>query len=292
MRRGHARFLADALGPDHDVLEIEVDVRKRGQELGVEARRALVSLPACAGAEHLVDAVLGEGRDQTREVAIVLRDRVGLPELADLGVLVLIDGSPEQLEDAIAGHARSFISGASTAARAADRARSSRLPARFLRWSFQTPFARIAGVARVGDRPERVSRSHGVVALRRPGSGVAGEDRPQKHRNEHHDDHPGEHVFVTLIEHVFDCQGAQRSAGSSCSTVVVRRGFDTAAKSIVAPGAHVPTCRERRARRRASLAPPMPSRRAEPGAVGRTRRRGHERPTASHMRVARASSPR
>jgi hypothetical protein len=57
---GDSRFLADALRADHDVVEVEVDVGKRGQQLGVEPRRALVTFPAGVGAGDRVDAVLGK----------------------------------------------------------------------------------------------------------------------------------------------------------------------------------------------------------------------------------------
>src|SRR5947199_402311 len=69
-----------------DVREVEADVGERGQELGVEARRAVVSFPAMAGLDELVDAVRSQGRDEPGEVARVLGDRVRLVELADLGV--------------------------------------------------------------------------------------------------------------------------------------------------------------------------------------------------------------
>ena len=104
VRRRDARLLAHALRPDDDVLEVEVDVRERREELGVEARGALVALPARARAHDLVDAVLRQRRDEARQVAVVLGDRVRLPELADLRVLVDVDGAAEELEDAIGGH--------------------------------------------------------------------------------------------------------------------------------------------------------------------------------------------
>ena len=46
--RGHLRLLAHALRPDHDRGQVEVDVRKGGEQLRVEASRALVPLPALA----------------------------------------------------------------------------------------------------------------------------------------------------------------------------------------------------------------------------------------------------
>jgi hypothetical protein len=67
-----------------------------------------VTLPPRARAHHLVDAVLGERRDQARKVAVVLGDRVGLPELPDLRVLIGIDRTPEQVEDAVARHQAAF----------------------------------------------------------------------------------------------------------------------------------------------------------------------------------------
>src|SRR6266536_4846173 len=40
VRRGDERLLADALRPDHDLRQCEVDVRKGGQQAVVELRRA------------------------------------------------------------------------------------------------------------------------------------------------------------------------------------------------------------------------------------------------------------
>src|SRR5438552_1437537 len=48
VRPGHARLLANALRPDHDVCQVVVDVRECAQQLRVEPRRALVTLPALA----------------------------------------------------------------------------------------------------------------------------------------------------------------------------------------------------------------------------------------------------
>ena len=98
MRAGHDRLLDDALRADHDVLELEDDVRERGQELGVEARGALVPVPGDVVRVDRVDAVLGEGREQALDRAGVLGLRVRLPELADLVDLGRIDLHPHQLE--------------------------------------------------------------------------------------------------------------------------------------------------------------------------------------------------
>ena len=88
VRSGDVGLLADALGADHDVGQLEVDVGEAAEQARVEARRALVSFPAVAGLDELVDAVSGQRREQPREVALVLGDRVALPELADRVVLL------------------------------------------------------------------------------------------------------------------------------------------------------------------------------------------------------------
>ena len=98
-------LLADALRADHDVGQVEADVGERGQELGVEARRALVALPAVAGLHELVDAVRRQRRDEARQVARVLGDRVRLVELADLRVELRRDLAPVDLEHGRVGHA-------------------------------------------------------------------------------------------------------------------------------------------------------------------------------------------
>ena len=72
----------------------------------VEAGRALVALPAMAGLHELVDAVGRERRDETRQVARVLGDRVRLVELADLRVELRRHLAPVDLEHGRVGHAR------------------------------------------------------------------------------------------------------------------------------------------------------------------------------------------
>src|SRR5512132_493790 len=143
MRGRHPCLLTDSLRADHDVVEVEVDVGEGGQKFGVEARRAVVTLPARAGAGDLVDAVLGQRRDQAGEVAFVLCDRVPFPQLPDLLVFGGIDRSSQQIEDALARHRAPFTEGApivcepsrplvsrrtATGARAAARAGSSCRP--------------------------------------------------------------------------------------------------------------------------------------------------------------------
>src|SRR6266487_2942013 len=98
----HARLLADALRADDDVRQVEVNVGECGQQLQVEARRSVVALPAVAGLHELVDAVLGQRRDQSRKVAVVLRDRVSLPQFADLVVLPRRELTADEVDDGVA----------------------------------------------------------------------------------------------------------------------------------------------------------------------------------------------
>src|SRR5579859_3510198 len=67
----HPRDLDDSLRPDDDVVEVEAHVRKRAEKGGVEGSRAGVAFPALAGRRNLVDAVLGQGVDETLEIARV-----------------------------------------------------------------------------------------------------------------------------------------------------------------------------------------------------------------------------
>src|SRR2546423_12527116 len=97
MRRRDQGFLADALRADHDVGQGEVDIRKSGQQAVVELGRPRVALPTLLPCGDLVDAVLRQGRDQAGEVAVLLRDRVTLPELADLVVDLRFELSPQLL---------------------------------------------------------------------------------------------------------------------------------------------------------------------------------------------------
>ena len=101
MGPGHDRLLDDALRPDHDVLQLEQDVREGGQQLGVEGRGALVPVPGDVVGVDGVDAVLGERREQALDRAVVLGLRVLLPELADLVQLGRVRVHPHQLEHLI-----------------------------------------------------------------------------------------------------------------------------------------------------------------------------------------------
>jgi hypothetical protein len=83
------------------VRQVELDVGEGAQELGVEARGAFVAFPAVAGLDQLVDALLGQRRDQPGQVAFVLGDRVLLPERTDRVVLGRIDFPAEQLDDGV-----------------------------------------------------------------------------------------------------------------------------------------------------------------------------------------------
>ena len=196
----HARLLAHALRADDDVLEIEVDVRKRREELGVEARCAFVTLPARAGSHDLVDAVLRQGRDEPRQVAVVLGDRVRLPELADLRVLVDVDLTAEKPEDSVGGHWRV----STTRARAAHDLRHEQALAgndgcaaqsvRLL--ELPDAGARISAIPLGRDRPQRLTRMHSVHLRRRPRAGVAREHGPKDDGDEQDDDHATEHVFA------------------------------------------------------------------------------------------------
>src|SRR5438067_996955 len=53
LRGRDVRLLAHALRPDHDVGQVEPDVREGGEELGVEAAGALMTLPAMPGLNEL-----------------------------------------------------------------------------------------------------------------------------------------------------------------------------------------------------------------------------------------------
>src|SRR4051795_8531299 len=95
--RGDESLLADALRADHDLGQGEVDVRKGGEQAVVELRRPGMAFPALFPGRDLVDAVLGEGRDQAGEVPVLLGDRVTLPELANLAVERCVHLAPQLL---------------------------------------------------------------------------------------------------------------------------------------------------------------------------------------------------
>jgi cobalt-zinc-cadmium efflux system protein len=97
--RGDASLLDDTLRADHDVRELEVDVGERTEQARVEPRRSFVSLPALFLSDDLVDAVVGERREQPRDVPIVLGYRVLLPQLVDSVDLHRVDVELHQLPD-------------------------------------------------------------------------------------------------------------------------------------------------------------------------------------------------
>jgi cobalt-zinc-cadmium efflux system protein len=105
VRGRHLCLLDDTLRTDDDVGEVEVDVGEGGEEPGIEARRAVVSLPALRRADDLVDAVVRQRGKQAGEVTVVLCDRVPLPELVDRIDLGGIDLQLHQLADV---HARAY----------------------------------------------------------------------------------------------------------------------------------------------------------------------------------------
>ena len=97
VRAGDVSFLADALRADDDVGELKFDVGEGGEQAGVEPRRAVMPLPDLVLADDPVDAVLGERRQETADIAVVLGDRMLLPELVDRGDLGWIDLQLHQL---------------------------------------------------------------------------------------------------------------------------------------------------------------------------------------------------
>src|SRR6266508_6470199 len=97
VRRGDPSRLADALWADDDVGQLEVDVREGGEQRSVEAGGTLMPTPDVARADELVDAVLGQSREQPGDVSPVLGERMTLPELSDLRVLGGVDLAAQQL---------------------------------------------------------------------------------------------------------------------------------------------------------------------------------------------------
>ena len=91
VRPGDARLFDDSLRPDDDVGQAEVDVGERREQAQVEPRRALAPLPALGPADDLVDAVVGQRGEQTRDVPVVLGLGMLLPELVDRVDLNRID---------------------------------------------------------------------------------------------------------------------------------------------------------------------------------------------------------
>ena len=83
-------LLADALRPDHDVGQLEVDVGERAEQASVEAGRAFVAVPDVLGADDLVDAVVRQRGQEAGDIPLVFGKRMALPEGPGGGVLVRI----------------------------------------------------------------------------------------------------------------------------------------------------------------------------------------------------------
>src|SRR4051812_14467649 len=173
---------------------------------------------------------------------------MGLPELANPRNLHGIDRAAEKVEDAVAGHAclpvagtgragspRSYASSAesSTAGSHDGSARGGR---KRLRKSEELPgcdrrtgevialaqlpdaLARVTGVGRRGDRPERVAGLHAVGSFGPDRTGVAGEKRPGGQGDECDENESSEHVFSIMHEHLFDVKSVRSACGSTCSS--------------------------------------------------------------------------
>src|SRR5512142_2195254 len=108
LRGRDVRLLTYALRPDHDVGQVEPDIREGREQLGVEAACAVVALPAVAGLDELIDAVRRERGDQAVEVACVLGQRVRLVELSDLAIELRRDLAAVNLEHGRVGHGASL----------------------------------------------------------------------------------------------------------------------------------------------------------------------------------------
>src|SRR3954464_8371472 len=83
VRARQRRHLERALRPDDDLGQCERIVGKRPEQLLVEGPSSIPALPALAGRDDLIDAVLGERRDEPVDVTRVLGDGVTDPQSLD-----------------------------------------------------------------------------------------------------------------------------------------------------------------------------------------------------------------
>src|SRR5207244_3964960 len=77
---GHPGDLDHSLGPDDNVLEVEVHVRKRAEKTGVKGARPSVTLPALTRWHDFVDALLRQGVDQAGQIARIFGLRMVDPQ--------------------------------------------------------------------------------------------------------------------------------------------------------------------------------------------------------------------
>src|SRR3989442_2533081 len=97
---GHPSLFTDALRPDHDLLQLELNAGNGAEQLHVEPGRAGMPFPPRALlADDFVDAVRRQCRHEPGDIAAVLGDRVRLPELADLAIQLRRDLARQQLTD-------------------------------------------------------------------------------------------------------------------------------------------------------------------------------------------------
>lgn len=101
MSSGDVRFFKNSLRANDDALQIEMNVRKRGEQLRVELPRSVVSEPPLAGLRKFIDAILRERGEKARNVSTIFRDGMNLPEPTDLMVKLWRDFSVEKIPDRV-----------------------------------------------------------------------------------------------------------------------------------------------------------------------------------------------
>ena len=68
------------------------------------ARDAIVTVPPAAGLNHLVNAVIGKGRHQAGNIAVVLGNGVSFPFITNLAVKFRRNVSTNLFQDSVVAH--------------------------------------------------------------------------------------------------------------------------------------------------------------------------------------------
>src|SRR5438046_2151605 len=92
---GDLSLFHHTLRADHNVDQVEVYVREGRQQLRVEAGRTFLAAPVRISRYNGVHTVLGEGRHQPWNIALILCDGVIHPQAAYFAILLLVKGALE-----------------------------------------------------------------------------------------------------------------------------------------------------------------------------------------------------
>ena len=89
----------NSLWPDDNMLQVEMNVRERGEQLLIKARGAFLAVPAHIVIRDRINAIFGERCHQTRNVTRIFSNGMIDPQLADGLVLIRIGFTTQLFDD-------------------------------------------------------------------------------------------------------------------------------------------------------------------------------------------------